>query len=110
MARPKLAPDERRDAQIPPLRVTGAELHFIEEQAAAAGLSLSDYARRLLLGQTVAPARSATDDRLLLEINRVGVLLNQIARALNSDRPEWISLEGALYEFRKLAALVTARL
>lgn len=108
MARPRLAPAERRDAQLPPLRVTAAELDFISRQAEAARLPLSDYARRRLLGQRVAPARSAADDRLLIELNRAGVNLNQIARALNSDRPERAELADVLDDFRRVLALIMA--
>lgn len=104
MARPKMAPDERRDAQVPPLRVTAAELHHVEEQAAAAGLSLSDYCRRVLLAQRVQPRRSQTDAAALLELNRIGVNLNQIARALNADRPERADLAEALAAFRLAVA------
>lgn len=83
--RPRLAPGERRDAQIPPVRVTAAELHFVEAQAAAAGLPLSDYARRRLLGLRVDPARSAADDALLLELNRIGTNLNQMTMRANAS-------------------------
>ena len=103
-----MAPAERRDAQLPPVRVTAAELDFIARQAAAAGLSVSDYARRRALGRRVAPARSAADDRLLMELNRAGVNLNQIARALNSDRPERAELVDVLADFRRVLALVMA--
>ena len=86
MARPRKALTERRDDAIPPVRLTGDERLHVERQAAAAGLALSDYCRRAILGQTVTPRRSAADDRLLLEINRIGVNLNQIARAVNMDK------------------------
>lgn len=108
MARPRLAPAERRDVQLPPVRVTAAELDFIARQADAARLPLSDYARRRLLGQRVIPARSAADDRLVMELNRAGVNLNQIARAMNSDRPERIELADALADFRRVLALIMA--
>lgn len=107
--RPKLAPDERRAAQIPPVRVTEAELHFVEAQAAAAGLPLSDYARRRLFGHIVAPATTIADDRLLMELNAIGNLLNQIARALHTDRPEHGSLSAALDDFRRITTALAAR-
>ncbi len=107
--RPRLAPDERKVAQIPPVRCTDAELHFVEAQAAAAGLSLSDYARRRLLGQVVAPAVSVADDRLLMELNAIGNLLNQIARALHTDRPERADLSVAINDFRRITSALAAR-
>jgi hypothetical protein len=104
MARPLKAPDERRDERLPAPRVTAAELGHVEAQAAAAGVALAEYVRRGVLGQRVAPARTAADDRLLLELNRVGVNLNQIARSLNSDRPERADLASALSELRAVVA------
>ena len=108
MARPRLAPDERRDEQLPPVRLTAAERVFIEHQAAAARLSVSDYARRRLMGHRVAPARAAADDRLILELNRVGVNLNPIARALNTDRPERADLSDMLDELKRVLSRVAA--
>lgn len=107
--RPKLAPDERRDERLSGLRLTVAERVFVEEQAAAAGLGVSEYARRRLLGHTVAPARTVADDRLLMELNAIGNLLNQIARALHTDRPERADLSAALDEWRHIAAALAAR-
>lgn len=65
-------------------RVTADERQQVEAAAAAAGVSVSNYARALVL--TARPPRrprgqaSAT---ALAELNRAGVNLNQIARALN---------------------------
>lgn len=50
----------------------------------------------------------AWPDRLLLELNLIGVNLNQIARALNSDRPEQGDLAVTLAEFRAVLAKVRA--
>jgi hypothetical protein len=108
MVRPLKAPDERRDERLPAPRVTAAELGLVEGQAAAAGLDMAAYVRRCVLGQRVAPARTAADDALLLELNRVGVNLNQIARALNSDRPELIDLAATLAELRAVLAKAAA--
>lgn len=87
MARPRKEPDERRDARLPAARLTLDERVFVDAQAAAAGLSTAEYIRRRVLGARVDPAPAAADERLLLELNRVGVNLNQIARNLNSERP-----------------------
>ena len=108
MARPKLAPDERRDERLSGLRLTAAERAFIEQQAARAGMDWPDYARRRLLGHRVAAARTVADDRAIIEINRVGVLLNQIARSLHTDRPERASLADVLDELKRVLAKVAA--
>lgn len=65
-------------------RVTADQRQQIEAAAAAAGVSVSNYARALVL--TARPPRQPrgrADAAALSELNRVGVNLNQIARALN---------------------------
>lgn len=106
MARPLLPPDERRDERLPAPRVTAAEFSQAEAQAAMAGLALPEYVRRCVLGHRITAARTITDDRLLIELNRVGVNLNQIARAVNSDRPELIDLAAVLSELRGVLARI----
>ena len=63
----------------------GAEAAELRERAQAARLSMGAYLRRRALGQRV---RSAVERRLgaaeLRELNRIGVNLNQMARAMNS--------------------------
>ena len=84
MARPRLGESERRRRTIG-VRVTEAEAAELRERAQAARLSVGAYLRRRALGQRV---RSAVERRLgaaeLRELNRIGVNLNQMARALNS--------------------------
>lgn len=92
MARPRKAPEERRAERLPAPRLTSDELAFVEAQALAAGLDMAEYVRRRVLGRKVAAARAVADDRLLLEINRIGVNLNQISRAAHLGK----TLEGKL--------------
>ena len=84
MARPQLDEQERRTRTVG-VRVTAAEAAELRERAQAARLSTGAYLRRRALGQRV---RSAVERRLgaaeLRELNRIGVNLNQMARALNS--------------------------
>ena len=84
MARPRLGESERRRRTIG-VRVTEAEETELRERAQAARLSMGAYLRRRALGQWV---RSAVERRLgaeeLRELNRIGVNLNQMARAMNS--------------------------
>ena len=77
MARPRLGESERR-ARTVGVRVTAAEETELRERAQAARLSMGAYLRRRALGQRV---RMASE---LRELNRIGVNLNQMARALNS--------------------------
>ena len=82
MARPRLDEQERR-ARTVGVRVTAAEAAELRERAQAARLSMGAYLRRRALGQRV---RIAAELRLgaaeLRELNRIGVNLNQMARAL----------------------------
>ena len=84
MARPRLDEQERRERTVG-VRVTAAEAAELRERAQAARLSMGAYLRRRALGQRV---RMAAELRLgaaeLRELNRIGVNLNQMARALNS--------------------------
>ena len=77
MARPRLDEEERR-ARTVGVRVTAAEAAELRERAQTAGLSMGAYLRRRALGQRVRIAAE------LRELNRIGVNLNQMARALNS--------------------------
>jgi len=84
MARPKKQQPDTRSERLN-LRLLPDERATIEARAAASGLTPTDYARRRALGgklAVVAPRRA--DPALVLAVNRAGVNLNQIARALNS--------------------------
>ncbi|WP_420614778.1 MobC family plasmid mobilization relaxosome protein [Candidatus Palauibacter sp.] len=84
MARPRKPEAERRSRTIG-VRVTTAEAAEIAERAGAARMTTGGYMRRRALGQ---PVREAVVHRLgvreRVELRRIGVNLNQIARALNS--------------------------
>ena len=84
MARSQLDEQERR-ARTVGVRVTAAEAAELRERAQAARLSMGAYLRRRGLGQRV---RMVADRHLgaaeLRELNRIGVNLNQMARAMNS--------------------------
>lgn len=87
MGRPTKPDDEKRTERLAGLRVTTAERHDIERRAASAGLDVSDFMRQAVFAQQITPRRPAGDGHLLFELNRVGVNLNQIARAVNRGRP-----------------------
>lgn len=108
MGRPRKHPDERRDARLSGLRVTAAELAYVEAQAAAAGLDVAEFVRRRALGQRVAPKRATADDRALIELNRVGVNLNQIAARVNFSGDLAEDFRDTLAEVRTAVAKVAA--
>lgn len=81
--RPRKALDEKRTERLSGIRLTAAERAYVEAQAARAGLPVTEFARRAVLGIKIVPARAATDDRAIAEVNRVGVNLAQILKALH---------------------------
>ncbi|MFV1563941.1 MULTISPECIES: plasmid mobilization protein [unclassified Phaeobacter] len=86
MGRPKKQAAEARTEQMN-TRYTLAEREYIRSQAAAAGLSESDYIRARALGLSVSPARSSrADPALVTELNRIGVNVNQLAAATHMGR------------------------
>lgn len=81
--RPRKAAEEQRSERLAGVRLTGAERAFVEAQAAAAGLPLAEYCRRVILHHRVVAKHTALEDRALYELNKAGVNLHQISRALN---------------------------
>ena len=96
-------PRGRRRTEKVEVRVSPAEKTELRGSAREAGLTVSEYVRRRSLGQPVA-ARADRETRVLLR--RIGVNLNQLARAANAsgaaaqDRP----LCDALAELRRALA------
>lgn len=65
-------------------RVTSSEYESIKNNADKSGLSLSEYARRSLVGEKVMAAPPAEFGELIREIKRIGSNLNQVLRKLNA--------------------------
>ena len=86
MARPTKAPEEKRTAKFPPVRVTEAEILHLHEQAQTVHLSLSEFIRQRVLSGRITPPRSPSQTSLITELNKIGVNLNQIARQVNRGR------------------------
>ncbi|MEM6888166.1 MAG: plasmid mobilization relaxosome protein MobC [Pseudomonadota bacterium] len=80
MARPEKKPNEKR-SEVARFRVTIAERAFLRSQAEAAGLTEADYLRKRALGMPVRASSERSDPALVSELNRVGVNVNQLARA-----------------------------
>ncbi len=104
MARPRKLEAERRSRTIG-VRVTTAEAAEIAERAGAARMTRGGYMRRRALGQ---PVREAAVLRLgaaeRVELHRIGVNLNQIARALNSGASAPDGTLEAVERVRKLTS------
>lgn len=87
MARPRKQDTEKR-TRVVSFRVTDAEYAQLEAGANAAKSSVSDYARLSSLRARVEvvnapPALSAKE---AMELNRIGVNLNQLTRVANATR------------------------
>lgn len=84
MARPKKQDGEKRSEQTKE-RWTPAELEYLNDQAARAGLTRAEYIRlRALAYSLPAPApHSSADPALIVALNRVGNNVNQLARSVH---------------------------
>jgi hypothetical protein len=67
-------------------RYTRAELDYIQQMAHYAGLTVSEYIRRAALKIIIKPPRTSVPREAMAELNRIGININQIARALNRGR------------------------
>lgn len=83
------------------VRVSALEKADLRGSAREAGLTVSEYVRRRSLGQPVV-ARADRETRVLLR--RIGVNLNQIARAANTSGASERQLGDALGELRRVLA------
>ena len=108
MARPRLGEEERRGRTVG-VRVTEAEAEELQERAQGARLSVGAYLRRRGLGQRV---RLAAERRLgaaeLRELNRIGVNLNQMARAMNAGAVAGPGTREAVERVGELVAALLA--
>lgn len=100
MARPHLRPEDRRDERLPTPRVTAAERVEVEEKAAAAGISLTEFGRQANLNARITPRRGSIDEALLVELNRIGVNLNQIAMKVNAGRSLGVDFPAVVKDLR----------
>jgi hypothetical protein len=88
MARPKKAPEERRE-DVLGVRLTAREREALDSTAAAYGLTAAEFMRRRSLGEKL-PARVAARQQtaaVATALIRLGVNLNQIAHHMNAGRP-----------------------
>lgn len=98
--RPEKSEADARAARIA-FRVTMTERAQIEAAAAASGVTVSDYARALVMtARPPRPPRDKTSAAILSELNRAGVNLNQIARILNRGGSIPPDLAEAIAEIR----------
>ena len=110
--RPRKAPGERLADGLR-VRMTAAERATVEARAAQAGLHVSEFARRAILGAritTPAAARSGIPSGLLSDLARIGNNLNQLAHAAHLGRELPDLTRAALIDLRALMDAIAARL
>jgi hypothetical protein len=99
MSRPEKHEHEKRSERFQ-FRLTIAEKEHVIEQATKLGIKPADYARNRVIGHRVeAPVRPKFDPALVSEVNRIGVNINQLARAVHTDRDfvkYWREIGGEL--------------
>ena len=66
------------------IRISNQEYGDIYRNAKIAHLNMSQYARRILTGEIVRPAKPTDYYQLYNEINKIGVNINQIAKIANT--------------------------
>lgn len=70
----------RRTHRLPETRVTENELDTIRTKAKDAGLSQSEYQRRMCLQGKIIMRQSIADVGMISELKRIGANINQLAR------------------------------
>lgn len=86
MARPEKHEYEKRSQQVK-IRLTMAEQEHLRSQASTCGQNVAEYVRHRVMGHRVeSPARPKFNPTLVSEINRIGVNVNQLSRAVHMDR------------------------
>ena len=72
-----------RTLWLPKVRVSPEELDTIKARAEQAGLSLSEYQRRMCLSGKVSVTRKKDNVLLVRELKSIGNNLNQLARSVH---------------------------
>ena len=117
MARPTKHTDEQR-SQTARARVTVSEYEHIKQQAYLAGLDVSEFIRRRLLGYEVPSAATRrADPGLVTEVNKLGLELsaignnaNQLALSAHTNRRAQSSWEEVVARINELGDQVATTL
>ena len=65
------------------IRLTPKEYELLRKNSAVAGLSMSEYTRKSLVGEKIVAAPPVDFDYFIREVKRVGSNLHQVLRKLN---------------------------
>ena len=101
-------PDGEFRRHLLSIRLNDEEDAFIRSQAAEAGLSVSVYARSVLINKKVGTRQTPLEAQMLFELNRCGVNLHQIVRSLNFGQGIPADLDEVLAELKDAVTKVGA--
>jgi hypothetical protein len=80
---PAASTEQKRDCFLPRTRCTAGELAAVQSRAAAAGLTESAYLRQIATTGRVTVRQSSADAAITAQLQRIGVNLNQMTRAMH---------------------------
>ncbi|UFP97294.1 plasmid mobilization protein [Gloeobacter morelensis] len=106
VARPRLKAEEVR-SEILPVRLSPVELAEVCRKASAAGLRPSEYMRGLALGHRLAPTVPPVNVETYRELVKIGVNLNQLARAINTAVKAGERLEISAEDVQSVSRLLS---
>lgn len=86
--------------------LTQAELDSIRATAEARGMTVSSLVRAAVLGLPVPNRRTGVDAEAVAALNRVGVNLNQITKALHTGALTKAQVEALAALYRQISTLV----
>lgn len=84
MARPK-TDEEKKLSKVVLFRVTDSEMSQLETASEACGQTIGQLVRvKVFKGKFPQPVLPKTDQRTVIELNKIGVNINQAVRTLNA--------------------------
>ena len=104
MAAPRKPNDKKRNANLPSIRCTNSERKQIEQKAAKAGMSLTEYMLNRCLNYEIVVRESSKnyDVEMVHQLQRIGNNLNQLLKNLHIKGrmgDSWQSVYNELHEF-----------
>ena len=97
MARPRKKEAEKLTRRLPHVRCTEGEYARIVSRAAQAGLTQSEYVRRMALDGEVVIRQSTSDFEVANQLRRIGVNINQAMRSFHQSDREVPEIVGRVY-------------
>lgn len=104
--RPKLLPEERKTVRMQ-VGFTQHQAELLADRADAAGLTDTELIRRLALQQPLNTIPAANREAII-ELNRIGNNINQIAKGLNASALKPLDSEEAAKWLKKTQATIEA--